>query len=71
MAGRTNSSKVTADETGTDLAFVEVPLPPVVLHDLQADGRTVYVLHFTGLRDKLQRIQNQTDAIARSFRLKQ
>ena len=38
---------------------------------LQADGRTLYVLHFTGLRDKLQRIQNQTDAIARSFRLKQ
>ena len=38
---------------------------------LQADGRTVYVLHFTGTRDKLQRIQNQTDAIARSFRLKQ
>jgi hypothetical protein len=38
---------------------------------LQADGRTIYVLHFTGLRDKLQRIQNQTDAIARSFRLKQ
>ena len=38
---------------------------------LQADGRTVYALHFTGMRDKLQRIQNQTDAIARSFRLKQ
>ncbi|HEX8558759.1 MAG TPA: hypothetical protein VF668_11670 [Pyrinomonadaceae bacterium] len=38
---------------------------------LQADARTVYVLHFTGLRDRLQRIQNQTDAIARSFRLKQ
>ncbi|MBV8858075.1 MAG: hypothetical protein JOZ02_14180 [Acidobacteria bacterium] len=38
---------------------------------LQADGRTLYVLHFTGLRDKLQRIQNQTDAIARSFRVKQ
>jgi hypothetical protein len=38
---------------------------------LQADGRTVYVLHFTGLRDKLQRLRNQTDAIARSFRLKQ
>ena len=38
---------------------------------LRADGRTVYVLHFTGLRDRLQRIQNQTDAIARSFRLKQ
>ena len=38
---------------------------------LHADGRTVYVLHFTGLRERLQRIQNQTDAIARSFRLKQ
>jgi hypothetical protein len=38
---------------------------------LQADGRTVYVLHFTGQRERLQRIQNQTDAIARSFRLKQ
>ncbi len=38
---------------------------------LQADGRTVYVLHFTGSRDKLQRIQPQTDAIARSFKLKQ
>jgi hypothetical protein len=37
---------------------------------LQADPRTIYVLHFTGLRDKLQRIQNQTDAIARSFRPK-
>ena len=37
---------------------------------LQADARTVYVLHFQGARDKLQRIQNQTDAIARSFRPK-
>lgn len=37
---------------------------------LQADGRTVYSLRFTGLRDKLARIRNQTDQIARSFRLK-
>ena len=41
------------------------------IYYLQAAGGTVYVLHFTGLRDKLQRIQNQTDAIARSFRPKQ
>ena len=41
------------------------------IYYLQADGRTVYVLHFTGLRERLQRIQNQTDAIARSFKLKQ
>ena len=37
---------------------------------LQADSRTVYVLRFTGMRDKLARIRNQTDAIARSLRLK-
>ena len=37
---------------------------------LQADSRTVYALRFTGLRDKLSRIRNQTDLIARSFKLK-
>ena len=37
---------------------------------LQADSRTVYVLRFTGMRDKLARIRNQTDLIARSLRLK-
>ena len=37
---------------------------------LQADNRTVYALRFTGLRDKLSRIRNQTDLIARTFKLK-
>jgi len=37
---------------------------------LQADNRTVYALRFTGMRDKLARIRNQTDQIARSFKLK-
>lgn len=37
---------------------------------LQADNRTIYTLTFTGLRDKLRVIRNQTDMIARSFRLK-
>lgn len=37
---------------------------------LQADNRTIYVLRFTGLRDRLGRIRNQLDIIARSFRLK-
>ncbi|HJT68066.1 MAG TPA: hypothetical protein VJ749_16545 [Pyrinomonadaceae bacterium] len=37
---------------------------------LQADNRTIYALRFTGLRDKLGRIRNQTDAIARTFKLK-
>ena len=37
---------------------------------LQGDARTVFVLRFTGLREKLLRIRNQTDQIARSLRLK-
>ena len=37
---------------------------------LQADPRTIYALRFTGLRDKLGRIRNQTDLIARTFKLK-
>ncbi|MGH9903808.1 MAG: hypothetical protein ACRD68_18520, partial [Pyrinomonadaceae bacterium] len=40
------------------------------IYYLQADNRTVYTLHFTGQRDKLLRIRNQTDTIARSFHLK-
>jgi hypothetical protein len=37
---------------------------------LQGDNRTIYALRFTGLRDKLSRIRNQTDLIARTFKLK-
>jgi hypothetical protein len=40
------------------------------IYYLQADNRTIYALRFTGLREKLGRIRNQTDLIARSFRLK-
>jgi hypothetical protein len=40
------------------------------IYYLQADNRTVYALRFTGLREKLARIRNQTDMIARSFQLK-
>ena len=40
------------------------------IYYLQADSRTVYALRFSGLRDKLARIRNQTDSIARNFRLK-
>jgi len=38
-----------------------------IIYYLQANPRTIYVLHFTGMRDRLQRIRNQTDVIARSF----
>jgi len=37
---------------------------------LQADNRTIFAIRFTGLRDKLARIRNQTDLIARTFKLK-
>lgn len=37
---------------------------------LQAGDRTIYALRFTGMRDKLARIRNQTDQIARTFKLK-
>lgn len=40
------------------------------IYYLQSDGRTIYALRFSGLRDKLGRIRNQTDLIARSFKLK-
>ncbi|MDQ2854760.1 MAG: hypothetical protein M3R68_00405, partial [Acidobacteriota bacterium] len=40
------------------------------IYFLQSDARTAYVLYFTGLRDNIARIRNQTDAIARSFKLK-
>jgi len=40
------------------------------IYYVQADNRTIYALRFTGLRDKLARIRNQTDLIARSFKLK-
>ncbi|HQU84737.1 MAG TPA: hypothetical protein PKY59_16480 [Pyrinomonadaceae bacterium] len=37
---------------------------------LKADKSTVYVLMFTGERDKLRSIRNYTDSIARTFELK-
>ena len=41
------------------------------IYYLRADNRTVYTLHFTARAERLLRIRNHTDAIARSFRLKQ
>ena len=40
------------------------------IYYLQADNRTIYSLRFSGLKDKLGRIRNQTDVIARTFKLK-
>jgi len=40
------------------------------IYYLQVDPRTVYTLRFSGLKDKLARIRNQTDVIARTFKTK-
>ncbi len=40
------------------------------IYYLRTDTRTIYSLRFTGAKDKLTQIRNQTDSIARSFHLK-
>jgi hypothetical protein len=40
------------------------------IYFLKADDATVYALRFTGERDKLRSIRNQTDQIARTFSIK-
>ena len=37
---------------------------------LKADAASLYVLRFTGYRDQLRSIRHQTDAIARTFKIK-
>ena len=37
---------------------------------LRANDTTVYVLRFTGLKDSLRTIRNQTDSVARTFAVK-
>ena len=64
------AGRLTGIVTGYEYTSAGKPMAGRIYY-LQADSRTVYVLHFQGARDRLQRIQNQTDAIARSFRLKQ
>ncbi|HEY6121169.1 MAG TPA: hypothetical protein VIV66_14520 [Pyrinomonadaceae bacterium] len=41
-----------------------------VIYYLETDNRTIYSLLFRGPRDELRSIGNQTDSMARSFRLK-
>jgi hypothetical protein len=38
---------------------------------LKTDDKTVYVLRFTGLKDILRSIRNETDSIARTFKIKE
>lgn len=62
--GRINGVTSAYEYTGSGKAMIGR------IYYLQADNRTIYVLHFTGTRDKLPLLRNQTDGIARSFHLK-
>ncbi len=37
---------------------------------LKIDDSTIYVLRFTGMKEKLRSIRNETDSIARTFKIK-
>ncbi len=40
------------------------------LYYLKADATTIYILRFTGLKERLSTIRNQADLIARTFKIK-
>ena len=64
FAGRLNGVTVTYE-------FIKSAKPMMGrIYYLQADNRTIYALRFSGARDKLAKIRNQTDLIARSFKTK-
>ena len=64
FAGRLNGVTVSYE-------FIQTGKPMLGrIYYLQVDNRTIYALRFTGLRDRLARIRNQTDLIARSFKPK-
>ena len=71
VEGKTDSFNGRLDGVTMSYEFVRTGKPMLGrTYYLQADSRTVYALRFTGLRDKLSRIRNQTDLIARTFKLK-
>jgi hypothetical protein len=71
VEGKTDSFNGRLDGVIMSYEFVRTGKPMLGrTYYLQADSRTIYALRFTGLRDKLSRIRNQTDLIARSFKLK-
>jgi len=71
MEGKEESFSGRLNGVTVSYEFVKTGKPMMGrIYYLQADNRTIYALRFTGLRDKLARIRNQTDLIARSFKLK-
>ncbi|HWF89339.1 MAG TPA: hypothetical protein VN659_10915, partial [Pyrinomonadaceae bacterium] len=71
VPGKTDSFDGRLDGVTMSYEFVRTGKPMLGrTYYLQADNRTIYALRFTGLRDKISRIRNQTDLIARTFKLK-
>ena len=71
VQGKQDPFKGRLDGVTISYEFVRTGKPMIGrVYYLQADNRTIYALRFTGLRDKLPRIRNQTDLIARTFKLK-
>ena len=71
VEGKTESFNGRLDGVTMSYEFVRTGKPMLGrTYYLQADNRTIYALRFTGLRDKISRIRNQTDLIARTFKLK-
>ena len=71
VEGKQESFNGRLDGATVSYEFIQTAKPMMGrIYYLQADPRTIYALRFTGLRDKLGRIRNQTDVIARSFKRK-
>ena len=71
MAGKDEPFKGRLEGVTISYEFVKTGKPMLGrIYYLQSDDRTIYALRFTGIREKLTRIRNQTDLIARSFKLK-
>jgi hypothetical protein len=64
FAGRLSGARFTYEYTSGDRPMMGR------IYYLQVDNRSIYTLHFTGTRERLQLIQNEMDSIARSFRMK-
>ena len=71
VEGKTDTFNGRLDGVTMSYEFVRTGKPMLGrTYYLQADNRTIYALRFTGLRDKISRIRNQTDLIARTFKIK-
>jgi len=71
VAGKEEPFKGRLEGVTVSYEFVKTGKPMMGrIYYLQVDNRTIYALRFSGLRDKLSRIRNQTDLIARSFKVK-